>query len=393
MNPVRYLFSTPEGIIVAPAALLNRPLVEPCKGAHHAITLKDYFCLLADFFKEKRTILLSNHNRNGDQHHAKNFNDLDIISEKTGSFYQIARCVLKGEKGQIQFCAATSISQRKLLYRDFKNLRLLYHEKGLDFLPRPYLTEELTIGKKGERLRIAVSEWLDGYWEWHLKTKEEAELWIPGKGTVRTGKKRCLELFYAICLELALSFDPVDCRHVWLWSNCSGDFVVNGPENTKTETKLTTVRYYGNPWQFALLKGPRERMFFTLFYFFLDTCLTIRIDRRSGTGKYIFAGRNPLKHAVSGFLAGLKVLFRKNKIRTQDLEQFIDLLKGWDETALSSIYHDIIRAHKRLLRADVSVMGKHLKEHIHQLVDILYKCELPVSEPDGALVRASLPFL
>ena len=392
MNPVRYLFSTPKGIIVPPASLLNRPLVEPCKGACHAITLKDYFCLLADFFREKGPILLSNY-KNGNQHQAGWFKYLDIISEKTGNFYQIARCVLNGEKGQIQFCAATSISFRKLLYRDFQNLQFLYLEKKLDFLPKPYLTEELPVGKKGEKLRIAVTGWLDGYWEWHLKTKEEAELWIPGTGTVSMGRKRCLELFYDICLELALSLDPVDCRHVWLWSNCSGDFVVNGPENRKTETKLTTVRYYGNPWQHALLKGHRERMFFTLFYFFLDTCLTIRIDRRSGTGKYIFADGSLLKYAVSGFLAGVKVLFRKNKIGAQDLKQFIDLLKGWDETALCNIYKDIIKTHRRLRRSDVSIMEKNLKEHVHQLMDILYQCDFSVSEPDSALAQALPPSL
>lgn len=379
---VRYLFSMPDGNKIAAGDILDKPLHSQDGENGCLLRFRDYFSMVSKFFQSRKKVLLSLSNETSVGIGQDDFKHLDIISERTGNFYQIARCVFRGGRDNLEFCASTSRRRKRLLLQDFSNLCRLYRDHGLTFLPKPYLTG--TIARdNGENARckigIAVNEWLDGYWEWHLTDDSHAEAWIPGQGRIPINRGQLSVLFYNMARNIALSFNPGNCSHIWLWSNCAGDFVLSLPEKVDAPVKLTTVRYYGNPWPLLPASGNRQAMLAALLYFFLDVCMVIRIDRISGTGRYLFACQDLLACAVKGFLSGINKILDDRGSEIPGPREFLLFIQEMQPDEFRVVYDHIISVHIDLLRDDAPFMKGHVKQQARELSQVIGDLHLPIT--------------
>ncbi len=393
MTASKYLFSSPEGTVPVPEELWDRPL--PNSNPNQCqLTLRDYFELLDQFLQKRKKSLLVLYKRENGWVRIEDFQHLEIISERLGTFYQIARCIFRNGNNKITFCVSTSTSGQDVLIADFCNLCFLRKKLGVTFVPQPFILEPLFNASSSEKpvMMAAVTQWLDNYWEWHLLDRTHACLWIPGRGEVQMSREECLDLFRGIGLCLALSLHPEKMCHIWLWSNCAGDFVAS-PHHQAQEVSvmLTTVRYYGSPWQGILPADSHDRFMALILYHFLDTALTVRIDRRSGTGAYLFASRGLLKASVQGYIDGLKRLEQVGRLQKDGAEEFMDLMLSLDYADLLTLYSSIISSHESFGRDDAEVMKNSLADHCHELMDVVSDLHVAHAPLSGALGQAAHP--
>ena len=388
MAPTKYLFATPSGVVPVPDELWDKPL-SPSQ-TQKDVTLRDYFKLLDAFFQKRKDTLLRIYNKSVGKIRIRDFNRMEIVSEKLGTFYQIARCIFRSDKGHVDFCASTATRSQELLKRDFQNLCLLTRKLHVTFVPVPFLFGSLPSAPsaKSHLMAISVTQWLNNHWEWHLRDDIHICLWVPGKGEVELTTNQCLALFKGIGFCLALSVDANQLCHIWLWSNCAGDFIASPQGHGRISVKLTTVRFYGSPWVEFIPENSSNKALAMILYHFLDTALTVRIDRKAGTGSYLFACKALLKDAMEGYLDGLWSLELEGRLPQGTTDTFLDLVSSLDISDLMSIYEAIIHCHTTLGRVDASLMAKVVKKHCRELMDVVAGLEVPRHEQAYALGQA-----
>lgn len=233
---------------------------------------------------------------------------VDLISEKHGTLYQVARLNADLDKGAYSLAVnvATYPEQHAFLENEFHLLQHLCDKFYPAFLPTPYLKGEALY--RDERLgcmdlQFFVAEWFEDFHEFHLTTQpKEAhpviQVWNADSTDSVLTREQTRSLYRCAAAILTTYLDERSFEQIYPWHHAAGDFVVR-VEQGAIDLRLVTVRDY----RCLLAPGPGcENILAAILHFFLNATMRLRLDRLDGTGALAWAGPDSLTGMTEGFL-------------------------------------------------------------------------------------------
>lgn len=251
-------------------------------------------------------------------------------------------------------------------YRLVKKLKK--REGSKTYLPQYHLAEELDI--KGQKIYLVLSEWLEGYYEWHITEDGSICIWDMDNGYFIASPKQRLSIYEKSSHILTYYFDPATFFHIYPWHHSAGDFVVRYSDS-KVELKLTSVRDYN-----AIVKPKTQydvALITSMVYFFLNMSIKMRLDKKNGVGEVVFAPDDILGSVLKGFLSGLNELISINLLDREHRNKITALLSSLTHNELSSLFYSMLDHYDKEDAADISVIANNARSHINSLYHVLQK--------------------
>ena len=377
---VSYYFSSPEGDVPADDATLARPFVVRPLETHAFMVLKDYFDAVKGFLLREDgqplALLLSRlWNREvGIDDPEK----IIVRYEKYGTLYQIASAEVLAEdqKAVLAVTAAMSSSARGTLENEFTLLQELNRRIQPSYLPTVYQKGEITVqGAAGsEIILITLSEWFEGFHEWHFsKDKEGREgivIWDMGGGFRFASPHEAHEIIRQASMILTLHYGLDDYMHISPWHHGAGDFIVKTVGEV-VEVRLVTVRGY-EPIA-PEFRGKKARPADALFQFFLNMSIKMRLDKQEGMGEPFWAPAAVVDALVKGFFQALKIKESEAERRKITADEFARYLDSMSEDWLEAILFANLSDYRFYDQSDAAFIEKHVGEHAKELRQAISK--------------------
>ncbi len=348
---VKFMFSSSEGNIELDKDVLNLPFKLSLTKQHKWMRLKDYFELICSFVQDRFCL--------------DNLNELYIISEKHGSCYNVASAwlispekiqkyailVAIGDKGD-------SLAQEYFLLNKLGQIR----KSSNKYLPRCYYLEQKRIN--GETVHLAILEWFDRYYEWHILENGNISVWDTEEGYY-TLKKSLQPFVYQKCAYiLTYLFDPFSLSQVYPWHHSAGDFVLKVYKDD-VDVKLTTVRSYAPVLK---LDMPREvSIVISLVYFFLNMSIKMRLDKKDGIKKVLLAPENVVIPVLKGFTLALQELVSEGHLKQNQREQILNVLYSLNKDELKKLFYSMLNFYTQEDPLDLPVILANTENHINSL--------------------------
>lgn len=307
---IQRLVDTPTGIMPVTKERERIPLPGGPGGPVSRLFFGPYFNAISRFLSNNSyhalTTVLSKHL--GRTVSVKDIERVDLISEKHGTLYQVAR--LKVYLGE-QICSfAVNVSvypqQHAFLENEFHLLEHLSDNLRQGFLPIPYLKGEVHYSDdRAEHLplKLFIAKWFEDYHEFHLSPQLNEGLpiirvWDKSSDNTLLNKRQAHSLYRCASSILTSYLDGRTFQQIYPWHHAAGDFVVRVREN-ELDLRLITVRHY----RCLLSPGSNlENVRAAVVHFFLNATIRLRLDRFDGTGKLAWAGSECLSGIIEGFL-------------------------------------------------------------------------------------------
>ena len=375
--------SAPGRDMIPDQEYLQRPFLIDPKTQHPFLTLAEYYNMLEHFvFSHMDVLLCLLKKKTGQKISTDQISRITITSEKHGAFLHISRlCVhlaARPERVLCCFALSTAIgeSRGRLLAREFETIRTLSAKYDNSWLPEVYLTDSFQVENTNESkevFTIMLSQWLDGFCEWHLdfyhgKSAQYVHIWDNENGDKFLTVEKAGELFRKIAMALTCYYDVLNYDQICLWHNAAGDFIVRTSDRP-LDVKLTTVRDYRPlmDYRSEVLYHP----FIPLLYFFLDLILRIRLDRINGTGEMIWGQPEIVRMAMKGFQDGMAALLQKGHYPIEQPEDFISLLKTFSREEVITIMNPLLGYYRSLNSTECDFIESHIKDHVDDVVTAL----------------------
>jgi len=366
---IRYLFSSSEGDVALDEKTLDRAFLLNPFEAHAFLTLRDYFQGIERFMMERMENLGT---ENGVSLSPDRIDDLLIRSEKHGTLYHVASVTVLGEGLRRKFALSAAFSEPRIsaLKQEVETMRFLNRSFSYPHLPGIYLAENLPLStpQGTETILMCVSEWMEGYHEWHLATEEDGRqsvlVWDTEKGNRNATREESHALFREASKILTLYYDLKTYRQIYPWHHAAGDFVVRSAGNTP-EVKLTTARNY-LPLIFFPEKADTNRVT-ALVAFLLNMTVQMRLDKLGGVGKAIWAQEKFVIPSLEGFFSALQTMKVEGRYDLGDGPDLPSLLKKFSPEELHRLYAPLMDSYREENPADFTVITKNLEEHVMTL--------------------------
>ena len=360
---VQYLFASPEGDVLLDEKTLDRAFLLNPFEAHPFLTLRDYFRSIERFIPDSRLF--------PDQ-----IDQMLIRSEKHGTLYHVASVEITGHGLRRKFAVNTAFSEpkRKLLQQECETMRYLNQHFFYDYIPKMYLASEVQLSnpKGNETVVMSVSEWLEGYHEWHLAVdpdgKQEILVWDMERGNRTATREKTQSIFREASRILTLYYDPKTYRQIYPWHHAAGDFVVK-PAGGSVEVKLTTARNYLPLISFPM-KADANRVI-ALVAFLLNMTVQMRLDRIGGVGEPIWAQEEFVRPCLAGFFGALQTLKDEGKGDWGEEPDLVPFLKRFSKEELHTLYAPLMESYREEKPQEFTLIEKNLEDHIATLWEAL----------------------
>ncbi|MBW1780077.1 MAG: hypothetical protein JRL30_05005 [Deltaproteobacteria bacterium] len=377
---IKYLFSSPEGDISLGPEDLKRPfLITPSKS-HASLTLGDYFEALKAFVwgdgGERLFRVLGGSAPEVEE--LDHIQEIWIRSEKHGVFYHVASVeILFGDR-TFKFAVSTAVTEeaKARLTNEYEILKFLDRSLRLPYLPKVYEKGDVPCQEghnHHETLTLMLSEWFQGYHEWHLSIDEKDHcqkvcIWDFENGHRYASEEEVLEIFRQASEILTLYYDARSFKQIYPWHHAAGDFVVKTGASG-THVKLTTVRNYQSIMDF--LSKDRVNPMTALVYFFLNLTLKMRLDRLDGVGETAWAGDFAVGAATTGFFEGLSAMKKAGRFPHKTVNEVLTLFQSFSEQEFERVFRSLFVLYQDDDPADLSLLHTNLKNHITALSQAL----------------------
>ena len=293
---VRFFLAGPQGPFLLDPEDLKRPFKTSPSENHPCLSLRDYFESVRDLLlQEEARVLLKGLLAQGHGVGLKDIHEILIRLEKHGVLYHVARVEIHAQALVSALAVSTAVSEQAKAYlkKEYEVLQDLGNSTQ-SCVPRVYHLGERPWGTDpvAGTLVMMVSQWLEGYHEWHLSVdpgdvSARPCIWDSDAGYRWANPEEGFELFRQAAAILTLTYDLRTARHIYPWHHAAGDFVIRS-WGGKIRVMLATARDYR---PFPLLLGLNSMdPLMALVYFFLHLTLRIRMDRVDGLGVLILAG-------------------------------------------------------------------------------------------------------
>ena len=373
-----FFFSDPKRDIHLGKKDLERPFLLAPFTPHPFLSLSDYFTAIEQFIVHNRasveSILRDTVSKTLQSNHIQK---IIIRSQKHGAFYHLARIDIFVENTVAKFALCTALSHRgkSTLDREFQTLRYLGDHFQIQCLPKTYLKgeEEIISHGKKEQFTFVLSQWLDGYNEWHLSGGSEIEtqricIWDEQAGKRYASQHVAESIFQSMGKILTLFYDTKRYFEIYPWHQAAGDFVVKDSSKTP-KVKLTTARSYR---PLPIFKGrPAPNPSVALFYFFLNLGIRLRLDRAEGVGKLVWANKELLRGGIQGFVDALKLRHIEGRYELGNPEEFIYTIKRFSPQELTKASLPLLEMYETENPDEYQVIKSKLKEHTKELYHII----------------------
>jgi hypothetical protein len=376
--PVKLGINTPRQFIQLDTESEGLPLPGAESSSGAAITYGQYLRAVADYFSKNSFRAIRNllARQEGSSPSLNLADWAELISEKHGALYSVSRLKLHFPSGVRSFAVNTAFSaaQQAFLQLEWRLLRDLYRRYRLAHLPRAFLFGSTLLQTPSAALpvKLFVSEWFDGYHEFHLSPAAHSggknpgiRVWTGDKGGHFLDARQTVELYEQAAEILTDYLDAESFRQIYPWHHAAGDFVVKESCNP-VKVRLITARGF----RCLLPRGSdiRDRVLGSL-HFFLNMCVRMRIDRIDGTGDLAWADLNCLPGMIRGFSSSWakKVRGAVNPVEARDL--FTLYLQFTPEERLEIT--GIAAGNGRVEAGESQFLGSHLPAHVGELAAAL----------------------
>jgi hypothetical protein len=353
---VQYLFSSYEGDVPLDEKTLNRAFLLNPFEAHPFLTLRDYFQSIERFFLDNP---LSQ----------DRLDEMLIRSEKHGTLYHVASVEIASRGIRRKFGVSTAFSEprKKLLLHEYETMKYLNQHFSYEYLPKVYLASEtLCSNPEGnETVVMSVSDWLEGYHEWHLMADQEGKqgilVWDMEKGNRTATSEEGHAIFREASRILTLYYDPKTYRQIYPWHHAAGDFVVKNAGGA-IQVKLTTTRNY-----LPLISFPKKadtNRVTALVAFLLNMTVQMRLDRIGGVGEPVWAQEGFVSPCLEGFFGALQTMKAEGRLDLGEGPDLLTLLKRFSLEELQSLYSPLMESYREEKPEDFQVIQKNLDSHV-----------------------------
>ncbi len=351
--------------------------VEPA-GAD-TVTYGDYFTGVRRFLEGQRFAALTDTLKDclGRSVTAADVGTIRIYLEKHGQFYHPARVTVMVGNLRMAFVvnvAVTKIGQQ-FLRADFGNIRLLNDRFPYRFLPHVYWMGAAALPGRFRRLEMFLGEWLEGYHEFHLsgeppEMNSHLVVWDPARGALPLSQQQRSDVYRRVALIMTAYYDLETYEQIFSWHNAAGDFIVK-TDGKRLDLRLITVRKYAA----LVVNIPRnaDTILHALLLFWLNLSICIRLDRLDGVGAFGWAHNEMVAAALKGFLDGLSLQVRFERIPQGLPELFAGYLKALSTEDCVTLLEGIVRRmngpaqEKALIRKQLKRHGEEMTRAIDRL--------------------------
>ena len=361
---VQYLFSSSEGDVLLDEKTLHRAFLLNPFEEHPFLTLRDYFQSIERFILEASLF-------------PDPIDGLLIRSEKHGTLYHVASVEITGQGSTKKFAVSSAFGEKRkgLLLREYATMKHLNETFSYGFIPEVYLASETVCSnaKGNERVVMSVSDWLEGYHEWHLTLDQEGKqtilIWDMEKGNRATSFEEGRSIFREASRILTLYYDPETYRQIYPWHHAAGDFVVKAA-GAATEVKLTTARNY-----LSLISFPKKadtNRVTALVAFLLNMVVQMRLDRIGGVSEPIWAQEEFVSPCLEGFFEALNTMRSEGRCDWREGPDISSLLKNLSKEELHALHVPLMESYREEKPEDFKVIERNLEEHVTTLWKALH---------------------
>ncbi|MFP3928571.1 MAG: hypothetical protein ACLFUP_06670 [Desulfobacteraceae bacterium] len=362
---VEYAAASMDGDVPLAESELDAPFLTEPKRPHPVLTLRDYFQALECFIK--RCLGPEREGLEGVPASPWNPDQIIIRSEKHGAFAHIASIDLISGIDKIKICASTALKEEGnlTLHNEYHILRRLRKSHGLPYLPRPMALGDTTAGPGGqERLSILLTDWFEGFHEWHLHPGDPGsppgiQIWDQEYGHRPAAPEEIHRIFEEAARILTLYYHPETFCQITPWHHAAGDFIVRStPEST--EMRLCTARGFRPlPGITTAEADPHV----ALVYFLLNTALRMRLDRRDGLEEPVWAGETAVKSTVKGFLRAVESTRAASRAGIGRPGDLLALLCSFSPEELARLHAPLISLYREGDPEEKALMEDRLPDH------------------------------
>jgi hypothetical protein len=342
------------------------------------ITHGDYFTAVRRFFEEDGFSILSSASV---PEPFRNITGIDICLMKHGEYYHPARIAVAGDGHRRFFVLNVAVSEAgcRIMDGEVAALERLGKMPGPSFVPRLYGRGGVSMDG-GRRVRMFLGEWFEGYHEFHLSSHSTGELCMWEEDAPSLLSREAAYLIYHQAAKiLTRYYNTATTDHISHWHHASGDFVVQCRRN-QVNVRLITVRHYG-----PLLKADnmssdpanrKEQALATLLLFLIGLSIRMRLDRREGTGEFVWAEDVAVVGTWSGFLEGLSENRTPAGFITDPVSRFQAHLATYSPKDLMDLAETLAAA-LPVASEEKAVIEKHLDAHIETLLNTISRIGFP----------------
>ncbi len=368
---VKYVFSSSEGDVPLDEKTLDRAFLLNPFEAHPFLTLRDYFQSIERFILDRAEDL----GRTSDAPLSPDrIEGILIRSEKHGTLYDVASVEIAGCGGtRRKFAISTAFSEprRALLLHEVETMRFLNQHFSYDYIPKVYLASEVRCSnrKGNETVVMSVSEWLEGYHEWHLTGDQEGNravlIWDMETGNRTASREEGQSIFREASRILTLYYDPTTYRQIHPWHHAAGDFVVKSAGGA-TQVKLTTARNY-----LPLISFPKKadtNRVTAFVAFLLNMAVQMRLDKTGGVGEPLWAQDEYVRPCLEGFFSALQTMKGEGRWVFGKGSDLLTFLKKLSSEELHGLYTPLMSSYREEKPEDFDVVQRNLEDHVSSVL-------------------------
>jgi len=377
------LFSSPEGDIPLGSEDLARPFLVAPSEPHPFLTLGDYFKAIERFVLKDEGNCLINALRASaiGEDGLDRIDRIRIRSEKHGTLYHVASVEILGDGISIKLAVSTAISEegKTCVSNEYHILEFLYRSFSLSYLPEVYEKGDVMIcpdaHQAHETVTLMLSEWFEGYHEWHLSmdkadNRQKVCIWDLEKGYRYATEEEAFEIFKQASKILTFYYDPHSFKQIHPWRHAAGDFIVKAGDEG-VQVRLTTARDYRSIMDFFSEDAVHPMI--AMVYFFLNLTVRMRLDRLNGVGETVWAGDFTVQAATEGFFESLHIMEEKGMLAFGEIQKLLSLLQSLAEDELERLFKPLLAFYQEDSPDELHVIHAHLKGHVSSLCQTLQR--------------------
>ncbi len=366
--------STPGGNLPLTDRIADQPLPQGPDAATPLLYYGPYLHALSRFFLENRgrRLLQTLETFTGRVTPPQEAGRAFLVSEKHGALYQVARLVIEATGSTSSFAVnvACTEEQKAFLQAEFGLLRNLHRQFGLPYLPRPILQgTTLYTSRSGESrdLDLFLTEWFDGYCEFHLSHNPREPnglgivIWDNEGGQCFLSPEHERTLYRQTASILTAYFDTQSFGQIYPWHHAAGDFVVNR-RSGDLKVRLITARGYRALSDFPASDGA---VVIAALHFLLNMSLRLRLDRLDGTGELAWADSKCLEAILDGFVQAWEAKCSDDSA-LPSAAQLLDLLSQFSRDEAMA-FGQLALEDGMVERDETDYLAHHLPSHVDEL--------------------------
>jgi len=377
-DKIRFTYMVPgiHGPVVCPPDLLKEilPIKRPLsyQTAKTDITMESYFHAIENFIitnlDNLRHAVAEIQGTT-----APTIQGVQILAEKSGSDYHPARIIAVSQQATSCFGVNVAMTTRGLMRIDaeFGTMQFLGRHFQQQFVPLVFFCDTQSVSGQtspNHPARMFVTEWLDGYHEFHLAQNPisgeiQPKLWESQHRISPLIETELRQIYARAAHILTYYYDIETYREIYPWHHAAGDFIVSRTDN-KVDVRLIAARQYAP--RLMVRHSSEVSPYDAVTLFLANLTLRMRLDRSDGIGDILWGPPHSVEDTIFGFVSGLRAQLQEGRVSKSFLEEIAVRLKTLAPDHLADIFTCVIDSYDPGA-PDLQIIQHNSAEHVFQV--------------------------